>query len=113
MTGSEFNDQMRSGEDNVKFESNNAGGIAGGLSTGQNVVARLAVKPTPTIAKEQQTIDKLSGENATLEAVTRRDPTIVARIWPVAEAFTALIMADQLMMHKGYRAVAGLDNGQG
>mgnify|MGYP006281503005 CR=1 FL=1 len=112
MTGSEFNDQMRAEGGRVKFDSNNAGGINGGLSTGQDIVARLAVKPTPTIAKTQKTIDKVTLENATLDAVTRRDPTIVARIWPVAEACTALILADQLMMHKGYRAVAGLDQDQ-
>ena len=49
------------------------------------------------------------GESATLAAVTRRDPTIVARVWPVAEAFTALILVDQLAMHLGYRALAQMD----
>jgi 5-methyltetrahydropteroyltriglutamate--homocysteine methyltransferase len=55
-------------------------GIAGGLATGQPIVARLAVKPTPTIAKDQKTIDKVSLENKVLSAVTRRDPTIVPRV---------------------------------
>ncbi len=91
------------------FDSNNAGGITGGLTTGQALVARLAVKPTPTIARPQQTIDKVSKENAELAAVTRRDPTIVARVWPVAEAFTAIILADQLAMHLGYRALAKME----
>ena len=94
----------------VQFASNDSGGVVGGLTTGQPVVARIAVKPTPTIAKPQQTIDKVSLEDATLAAVTRRDPTIVARVWPVAEAFTAIVLADQLIMHLGYRAVAGMDS---
>jgi chorismate synthase len=105
MRGSEVNDQMRIKDGKVVFKSNNAGGVTGGLTTGQPIVARLVVKPTPTIAKEQHTIDKVSLEDATLSAVTRRDPTIVARVWPVAEAFTALILLDQYMMHRGYRAL--------
>ncbi len=110
MTGSEYNDQMRVRDGEVVFTSNNAGGINGGLTTGQPVVARITVKPTPTIAKPQKTIDKVSLENAELEAVTRRDPTIVARAWPVAEAFMALVLADKLMLHLGYRALAQFDD---
>ncbi|HOJ31948.1 MAG TPA: chorismate synthase [Candidatus Hydrogenedentes bacterium] len=105
MTGSQCNDQMRVENGKVVFKSNHAGGITGGLTTGQPIVARLAVKPTPTIAKDQETIDKVSLENATLRAVTRRDPTIVARVWPVAEAFMAIVLLDQYMMHLGYRAL--------
>ncbi|MCP4640962.1 MAG: chorismate synthase [bacterium] len=104
MQGSECNDQMSAEDGKVLFSGNNAGGVTGGLTTGQPVVARLAVKPTPTIAKPQHTIDKVTRKNAKLEAVTRRDPTIVARVWPVAEAFMAMIVLDQLMMHRGYRA---------
>jgi len=107
MTGSACNDQMSARDGKVQFASNHAGGITGGLTTGQPVVARIAVKPTPTIARPQQTIDKVTRQNATLAAVTRRDPTIVARVWPVAEAFTAMILVDQLAMHLGYRALAG------
>ncbi len=105
MTGSESNDQMRAEGGKVKFLSNNAGGITGGLTTGQPVVVRLVVKPTPTIAKEQLTIDKVTLRNATLAAVTRRDPTIVARAWPVSEAFMAIILLDQYAQHLGYRAL--------
>jgi chorismate synthase len=96
---------MRGDGKNVTFKTNHAGGVAGGLTTGQALVARLAVKPTPTIAKDQETVDKVSRENATLSAVTRRDPTIVARVWPVAEAFLALIVLDHYMMHLGYQAL--------
>jgi chorismate synthase len=103
MTGSECNDAMRMKDGSVSFTSNNAGGITGGLTTGQDIVARVAVKPTPTIAKPQRTVDKVSLEDKELAAVTRRDPTIVARMWPVVEAHTALIMLDAFMMHRAYQ----------
>ncbi len=105
MTGFENNDQMRSQDGKVVFDSNHAGGITGGLTTGQDVVVRLAVKPTPTIDKPQHTIDKYTLENTDLAAITRRDPTIAGRIWPVAEAYTAMVMLDNLMAHYGYQAV--------
>ncbi len=105
MTGYESNDQMRSENGQVVFDSNHAGGITGGVTTGQDIVCRLAVKPTPTIDKPQQTIDKYTNENTQLAAITRRDPTIVGRIWPVAENYTALVLLDHLMMHHGYEAL--------
>jgi chorismate synthase len=105
MTGHQNNDQMRSVKGKVVFDSNNAGGITGGLSTGQDLVVRLAVKPTPTIAKPQHTIDKYTLENLDLQAITRRDPTIVSRIWPVAENYTALVLLDMLMIQHGYNQV--------
>jgi chorismate synthase len=105
MTGYQDNDQMRAVNGKVAFDSNNAGGITGGLTTGQPIVVRLAVKPTPTIAKPQHTIDKYTLENKDLAAITRRDPTIVARIWPVAEAYTALVILDHLLMHYGYQTL--------
>ena len=109
MTGSQCNDAMRIKDGKVVFASNNAGGITGGLTTGQDIVARVAVKPTPTIAKPQHTIDKVSLENKELAAVTRRDPTIVARMWPVVEAFTAMIILDAYMQHVGYQAMRPKD----
>jgi len=105
MTGSQNNDQMSSKDGKVIFESNNAGGITGGLSTGQPIIARLTVKPTPTIDKPQKTIDKYTLENKQLAAITRRDPTIVARIWPVAENYTAMVVLDNLIAHYGYQAL--------
>ena len=106
MTGAQDNDQMEVKNGKVAFRSNNAGGITGGLTTGQPIVVRLAVKPTPTIAKPQHTIDKVSLENKELAAVTRRDPTIVPRVWPVAEAFTAIILLDHYMQHLAFQALA-------
>jgi chorismate synthase len=103
MTGSRCNDQMFMKDNKVTFSGNNAGGITGGLSTGQDIVVRLAVKPTPTIARDQTTIDKVSLTDAKLSAITRRDPTIVSRIWPVAEAFTALVVLDQYISNLAYQ----------
>ena len=108
MTGYECNDQLRSEDGKVVFDSNNAGGITGGLTTGQAIVARLAVKPTPTIDKPQHTIDKYTLENKDLAAITRRDPTIVARIWPVAENYTALTILDNLIAYFGYEKMKQL-----
>ncbi len=105
MTGYQNNDQMYARDGKVVFQSNNAGGITGGLATGQPIIVRLAVKPTPTIARPQHTVDKYTLENRDLAAITRRDPTIVARVWPVAENYTALVILDHLMMHYGYQAI--------
>jgi chorismate synthase len=110
MTGYENNDQMHAENGKVVFDSNNAGGITGGISTGQSIIARLTIKPTPTIDREQQTIDKYTLENKDLAAITRRDPTIVARIWPVAENYTAIVILDHLMMHYGYQKIMSLWN---
>jgi len=105
MTGSENNDQMRSEDGKVVFESNNAGGTTGGLSTGQPIIVRLTVKPTSTIDKPQKTIDKYTLENKELAAITRRDATIVGRIWPVAENYTAIVILDHLLAHYGYQTL--------
>jgi chorismate synthase len=111
MTGYESNDQMHSENGKVVFDSNHAGGITGGVTTGQPIIARLAIKPTPTIDKPQHTIDKYTRENKDLAAITRRDATIVARIWPVAENFTALVILDNLMQHLGYQELRKQVNG--
>jgi chorismate synthase len=105
MTGFKCNDQIHAKDGKVVFDSNNAGGITGGLSSGQSIVARLTVKPTPTIDKPQKTIDKYTLENKDLAAITRRDPTIVARIWPVAENYTAMVILDNLLAHLGYQTL--------
>ncbi|MBN1489744.1 MAG: chorismate synthase [Phycisphaerae bacterium] len=105
MTGIQSNDAMHAEGGKVVFDSNQAGGITGGLSTGQPIIVRLAVKPTPTIDKPQHTIDKYTLENKQLAAITRRDATIVGRIWPVAENFTALVLLDNLIAHYGYQTL--------
>ncbi|MBN1309472.1 MAG: chorismate synthase [Chitinispirillaceae bacterium] len=105
MTGYQNNDRMHAENGKVVFDSNNAGGITGGLATGQDVVCRIAIKGTPTIDKKQNTIDKYTLENRELAAITRRDATIVSRIWPVAENFTALVLLDSLIAHYGYQTL--------
>jgi chorismate synthase len=95
MRGSQSNDQMSS----QGFLSNNAGGILGGISTGQPIVMRLAVKPTSSISKQQATID-IHGEDRTIEVKGRHDPCLCPRICPVAEAMTALVLADALLERK-------------
>ena len=105
MTGIQSNDAMKAVNGKVTFLSNNAGGITGGLATGQPIVARVTVKPTPTIDKKQVSIDKYTLENKPLAAITRRDPTIVGRIWPVAENYTAIVILDYLIAHYGYQAL--------
>jgi chorismate synthase len=103
MTGYENNDQMHNENGKVVFDSNNAGGITGGLTTGQAITVKLAIKPTPTIDRPQHTIDKYTLADTNLAAITRRDPTITARIWPVAENYTAMVILDHLLAHYGYQ----------
>ena len=103
MRGSENNDPYRidaeSGE--IEVESNNAGGILGGISTGAPVMWRMAVKPTPSIGREQQTVDMDVMENAELSVHGRHDPCIVPRAVPVAEAAAALAIWDALLEGAG------------
>lgn len=86
---SEFNDCMKDG----KFVSNHAGGIIGGISTSQEIIVRLTVKPTPSITKQQQTCN-LQGDNEVISIQGRHDPCIVPRIIPVVEAMAALVILD-------------------
>ena len=92
MRGSQANDQINA----QGFLSNRAGGILGGISTGQPIVFRLAIKPTSSIALEQSTIN-LAGETRTIQTHGRHDPCLCARIAPVAEAMTALVLADAFL----------------
>jgi chorismate synthase len=96
--GSENNDQMT--EDG--FSSNHAGGILGGISSGQDIVVRIAVKPTPSIAKVQQTRD-IHGNVVEISVKGRHDPCIVPRIIPVAEAMLALVLADCVLESGKYQ----------
>jgi chorismate synthase len=89
MRGSESNDAMSGGQ----FLSNHAGGITGGISTGQTIRARVAVKPTASIASPQPTID-LAGRDVTIEVGGRHDPCIVPRAVPVIEHMAALVLLD-------------------
>lgn len=95
-------DQMRSSYDGkVHFESNHAGGILGGISTGQPIVARFAVKPTSSILNEVNTID-IHGENTVIRTKGRHDPCVGIRAVPVGEAMLACVLADHYLMFKAF-----------
>ncbi len=96
--GSENNDGMTGSG----FSSNHAGGILGGISSGQDIVVRIAVKPTPSIAKPQKTRD-IHGNVVDISISGRHDPCIAPRILPVAEAMLALVLVDAWLERERYR----------
>ena len=97
MRGSENNDAFYYDENGlVRTKTNNAGGILGGITTGMPILFRIAVKPTPSIGREQHTVDLTTKTNADLTIHGRHDPCIVPRAIPVAEAAAALALMDLL-----------------
>jgi chorismate synthase len=97
MRGSEANDPIVLRRGKIVTETNNAGGILGGISTGMPIVARIAVKPTPSITKPQRTVDIARMKEVELKLKGRFDPNICPRIVPVAEAMLALVLADHML----------------
>ena len=99
--GSLASDEMRAGKslETPNFLSNQAGGVLGGISTGQQIVVRVAIKPTSSILTPRQSIDS---DNQNVDVVTkgRHDPCVGIRGVPVAEAMMSLVLADLLMRHK-------------
>jgi len=95
MRGSQCNDEIRAVKGKPKFLSNNAGGILGGISNGEDITLRICVKPTPSISKKQKTITE-DLKNITIETYGRHDPCICPRVVPVAEAMVALVLQDFL-----------------
>ena len=110
MKGSESNDIPYLENGRVRFKTNNSGGFLGGISNGEDLVMRLAVKPTSTVSVPQQTVDMEKMEETTLGAITRRDPTLLSRIIPVAEAMVAMTLVDHLMMWRGYDSLQKLEH---
>tara|TARA_Y100000590_G_scaffold425866_2_gene534290 strand:+ start:7320 stop:8411 length:1092 start_codon:yes stop_codon:yes gene_type:complete len=100
MKGSENSDEIRIQNGNIKFESNNAGGILGGISTGQNIHARFAIKPTSSILMPQNTIDTQNKETS-ITTKGRHDPCVGIRAVPIGEAMIALVLADHHLRHRG------------
>lgn len=96
MRGSENNDPFTVKDGKVVTETNHAGGILGGITNGMPLVFRLAVKPTPSIAKQQQTVSLSKKQVEELVVTGRHDPCIVPRAVPVVEAVTALVLTDLL-----------------
>jgi chorismate synthase len=81
------------------FLSNNAGGVLGGISTGQEIVVHLAVKPTSSLRRPRRSID-MHGQPAMVETHGRHDPCVGIRATPVAEAMLALVLIDHALMHR-------------
>ena len=100
LRGEENADRMRPGEDGPEFLSNHAGGIAGGISTGQPIVVRMALKPTSSILTPVETITK-DGQAAEIVTKGRHDPCVGIRAAPVLEAMVALVLADAMLLHRG------------
>jgi chorismate synthase len=100
LRGSEMNDPLLLRDGKVEFESNNAGGILGGISTGAPIICTISVKPTPSIGRRQRTVDIAQGEEAEIEIKGRHDPAIPPRIVPVAEAMVALVLVDHLLRQR-------------
>ncbi|MGL5138738.1 MAG: chorismate synthase [Beijerinckiaceae bacterium] len=101
LRGEENADEMRLGNDGTpRFTDNHAGGILGGISTGQPIVARFAVKPTSSILTPRSTIDRFGAETEVLTK-GRHDPCVGIRAVPVAEAMMAVVLADHFLRHRG------------
>jgi len=94
LRGSQANDVPYNDNGRVLTKTNNNGGINGGISNGMPVVFRVAMKPTPSIAKSQNTIDMMTGENSEISVTGRHDPCIVLRALPVIEACAAMTILD-------------------
>jgi chorismate synthase len=99
LKGEENADEMRMDDGRVVFLSNNAGGILGGISTGQDIVVRFAVKPTSSILHPMRTVDA-DGNEVEIETHGRHDPCVGIRAVPVGEAMVACVLADHLLRHR-------------
>ncbi len=101
LKGSEHNDEFVNVENKIRTKTNNAGGILGGLTNGEDIFFRVAIKPTATIKKEQQTVD--SNLNAkTISPSGRHDPCVLPRAVPIIDAMTALVIMDHYLLAKIY-----------
>jgi chorismate synthase len=103
LTGEQNADEIRIGSDGKPmFLSNHAGGILGGISTGQPIVCRFAVKPTSSILAPRKTIDT-HGHETEIVTKGRHDPCVGIRAVPVGEAMMAIVLADHFLRHRGQR----------
>jgi chorismate synthase len=100
LSGEDNADEMRMGNDGEpRFLSNHAGGVLGGISSGQPIVVRFAVKPTSSILKPRRTVDTLGNETE-IATRGRHDPCVGIRAVPVGEAMMAIVLADHFLRHR-------------
>ena len=99
LSGEQNSDEIRNISGKLKFKSNNAGGILGGISSGQNIIASFAVKPTSSILNSRETINK-KGKNTKISVKGRHDPCVGIRAVPIGEAMLSCVILDHLLMHK-------------
>ncbi len=101
LNGSEHNDEFYTDENGeLRTVTNRSGGVQGGISNGENIILRVAFKPTATIRKEQRTVNK-EGEEMLLKGKGRHDPCVLPRAVPMVEAMVALVLCDHLLRHYG------------
>ena len=99
LSGEENSDEMRSKSGKAKFKSNNAGGILGGISSGQEIIASFAVNPTSSIINSRETIDK-KGKNTKISVRGRHDPCVGIRAVPIGEAMLSCVLLDHFLMNR-------------
>jgi len=110
MKGSECNDEFTEQDGAIRFKTNNSGGLLGGISNGDEILVRLAIKPTPTVSVRQDSVNMQKMEVEELNPITRRDPTLLGRHYAVVEAMAAMTVVDALMMARGYDSVCRIEN---
>ncbi|OIO28865.1 MAG: chorismate synthase [Candidatus Hydrogenedentes bacterium CG07_land_8_20_14_0_80_42_17] len=107
--GSDWNDHpYLDAKGKVRFKTNHAGGVLGGISNGEDIVIRVAVKPTPTVSVPQPSINMKKMKEEILSPITRRDPTLLGRHYAVIEAMSAIALTDALFLDRGWEGMARL-----
>ena len=98
LTGQQHNDEFYSDQGEIRTRTNRSGGVQGGIANGEDILIRVAFKPTATIGKSQKTVNQ-AGEETTLAAKGRHDPCVLPRAVPMVEAMVALVLCDHLLRH--------------
>jgi chorismate synthase len=100
LTGSQHNDPFYNAAGRIRTRTNRSGGVQGGITNGEDIVLRVAFKPTATILREQETVDQ-SGQQTTIKPRGRHDPCVLPRAVPIVEAMMALVLADHFLRQRG------------
>jgi chorismate synthase len=100
LTGSQHNDPFYNADGRIRTRTNRSGGVQGGISNGEDIVIRVAFKPTATVLREQQTVD-INGQDTTIKARGRHDPCVLPRAVPIVEAMMALVLVDHALRQRG------------